>query len=304
MNDPAKNITNVLSTKRKARITKNRQILTSIIKCIELCGRQGLALRGHRDDSTSVDLIQGNFNALLNLRVDSGDVVLKEHLETAAKNAIYISKTAQNEILYCMKTHIQDQITQQVKTSIFYGMEADEVKDSSNWEQLGLVLRYTQNGAPVKRIIEYIQCENCTGKEICKNIIQTLEKIGIDPKLCRAQTYDGAGNMAGSQNGCSKEFQKVSPRAPYYHCASHELNLALSHSCKIQLIQNMVCWTVFQIFAKSKQKIDMVVILITKYPNLEMIRAVAMSHQLMKILAFVKKLPVIHTAVMHLISTA
>ena len=42
-----------------------------------------LALRGHRDDSTTVDKKhQGNFRSLLDFRIDAGDKVLEEHLAT------------------------------------------------------------------------------------------------------------------------------------------------------------------------------------------------------------------------------
>ena len=52
--------------------------------------------------------------------------------------------------------------------------------------------------------------------------------MNLQPELCRAQTYDGAGNMAGHRNGCAAHFKRDYPRATYYHCASHQLNLALS----------------------------------------------------------------------------
>ena len=71
--------------------------------------------------------------------------------------------------------------------------------------------------------------------------MQALINLGLDPTMCRAQTYDGAGNMAGCQNGCAKRFQEVSSRALYFHCASHELNLALSHASKVADIYHMVC---------------------------------------------------------------
>ncbi len=73
------------------------------------------------------------------------------------------------------------------------------------------------------------------------NILSSLEGLRLDPKFCRAQTYDGAGNMDGRQKGCAKLFQVVAQRALYFHCASHELNLALCHACKVPEIQSMVC---------------------------------------------------------------
>lgn len=35
----------------------------------------------------------------------------------------------------------------------FFGIGADEVTDTSNWEQLGLVVRYVYNGEPLERLV-------------------------------------------------------------------------------------------------------------------------------------------------------
>ena len=52
-------------TASQEQVAKNRAILTSIIKCVESCGHGRTALRGHKDDSTSTDISQGNFKALV-----------------------------------------------------------------------------------------------------------------------------------------------------------------------------------------------------------------------------------------------
>ena len=66
-------------------MTRNRSVLTSIIKCLEMCGWQGIALRGHRDDSTSTDINKGKFRPIVDLRIESGDIVLKEYLAMCNK---------------------------------------------------------------------------------------------------------------------------------------------------------------------------------------------------------------------------
>ena len=122
---------------------RNRQVLRSILKCLEFCGRQGIALRGHRDDETSSSFNKGNFRALLALSVAAGDKVLEHHFDTCTKNATYTSKTTQNDLLLCVKQFIQTKLINEVKNQAigaYYGFQCDEVTDSSNWEQLGLVL--------------------------------------------------------------------------------------------------------------------------------------------------------------------
>jgi len=183
-----------------------------MIKCNELCRRQGIGLRSHRDDAKSEALNQGNFRALLKLHADAGDKELSEHLETCDCTDTYISKTSQNELLQCIEKFIYEVIIKQVKDGGgFFGIGTDEVTDTSNWEQVGLVVQYFYNGEPIERLAEYIECDICTGQAICNHIVQSLIKLGLGPTMCRAQTYHGAGNMAGCQNGCAKRFQEVSP---------------------------------------------------------------------------------------------
>ena len=98
----------VLDRQFKFQVSENRHILMSIIDTIIFLGRQGLALRGHRDDSLyhpdvgeySAGSI-GNFIELLNHRVRGGDKDLGKHLESYSENASYISKTTQKELIKC-----------------------------------------------------------------------------------------------------------------------------------------------------------------------------------------------------------
>lgn len=65
----------------KEKVEENRRLLSPVIKTVIFCGRQGLALRGHRDgyllDNVEGEQMftenEGNFRALLRLRVESGD---------------------------------------------------------------------------------------------------------------------------------------------------------------------------------------------------------------------------------------
>ena len=43
--------------------------------------------------------LSGNFQALLEFRIESGDQTLQHHLKTAPRNAPYFSKTIQNEMI-------------------------------------------------------------------------------------------------------------------------------------------------------------------------------------------------------------
>ena len=81
------------------QIKRNREILKSLLKTIIFCRKSNLALRGPQ--------------ALLEFRIDSGDQTLQHHLETAPRNATYISKTIQNEIITTVGAIIVNNLSQE-----------------------------------------------------------------------------------------------------------------------------------------------------------------------------------------------
>ena len=73
------------------RRLNNAKIFESIVKTVLLCGRQKVALRGHRDDSRHIEddtSNVGNFQALLDFRVDVGDMILSERFKTTPKTRL------------------------------------------------------------------------------------------------------------------------------------------------------------------------------------------------------------------------
>lgn len=225
-------------------IEKNRLKLKSILKCIVWCGRQNIALRGHRDDDKHINQDYkgnpGNFKALLQFRVESGDHVLKEHFETAPKNAVYSSKTIQNELIGVTGEWLTRKIVDQVKEARFFTVLADEVSDVSNTEQMSIVVRYVDGLLDIREeFLEFVSCKSgTTGEALSENILSTLQKHGLDVGLLRGQGYDGAGAMAGCVSGVAARIQSQFPLALYTHCFSHKLNLVIVDACKVQSVRN------------------------------------------------------------------
>ena len=131
----------------------NRQKLQSIIKTVVLFGKQNMALQGHSEDSSHLDESSGNpgnFQALLNFRVEAGDKVLANHFTNDPRNVTYCSKTIQNEIIEVLGTYIQDKIVIEINEAGAFSLLADEASDSNNKEQLPLVLRFVDKERNVR----------------------------------------------------------------------------------------------------------------------------------------------------------
>ena len=88
---------------------------------------------------------------------------------------------------------------EEVREAKFLSVCADEVADSSNKEQLSLMLRFVdKTGVVREEFISFLLCEfGTTGEALSKIIITALSKYALDVLYLHGQSYDGAGNMAG-----------------------------------------------------------------------------------------------------------
>ncbi|XP_065920295.1 52 kDa repressor of the inhibitor of the protein kinase-like [Dysidea avara] len=234
-----------LNTANSKTAAENRLKLRSIAETVIFCGRQGLAFHGHRDDRPSVEENpnnnHGNFLGLLKFRVQAGDKVHSNHLESAAGNAIYTSKTIQNDLVSICGDLIRNKILEKIRHACYFSVLADEATDVANDEQLSISIRYVDEGSPTEVFMGFHKCvSGVTGQAIANDILSQLEKWQLQLPFLRGQAYDGAGAMAGKSKGAAACITAKHPKALYTHCASHRLNLCVVKSCTIREISNMM----------------------------------------------------------------
>ena len=107
-------------------VQKNRSKLKPIADIVILLGRLGLPFRGNRDHSQYHPIV-GEYSSggvvtlqnVLGYTIRSGDTELENHLKTCTENASYISKTSQNELIYCCGNFIKDALIKDIKVNFF-----------------------------------------------------------------------------------------------------------------------------------------------------------------------------------------
>ena len=238
-------IDNRINAERAQRVKENRLKIRSIVETVIFCGRQGIAFRGHRDDCSDVqddpNGNHGNFLALLNFRIQAGDKVLEGHMKNSASNALYTSKTVQNELIVICGDIIRNKILVKVRQAKYFSIIADEATDIANDEQLSICIRYVEEGVPQEKFIAFHECvSGVTGEALSDNIISNLAVWQLQPHLLRGQAYDGAGAMSGISKGVAARIVSKYPKALYTHCASHRLNLCVVKCCSVQEINSMM----------------------------------------------------------------
>ena len=237
--NPTRNIAMMLNNAHKERVSRNTQVVKSLLKCVAFCGKQGLSFRGHRDDSTASNSDNtGNFVQLVQFRAENDDI-LRTYLETAPRNALYTSKTIQNEIISMIGSAIQDAVIEEIHAAKFFTILADEVTDCANLEQVSIVIRYVDSEKRIREeFLGFVTVERITGKALAAALLSWLKEHNINVSFCRGQGYDGAFNMSSGTVGVQALIREVSLLTFYTHCHSHQLNLCIVKACSIPQIRN------------------------------------------------------------------
>ncbi|XP_013381238.1 52 kDa repressor of the inhibitor of the protein kinase [Lingula anatina] len=139
-----------------------------------------------------------------------------------------------------MARQVQEGILRECKAAQYFSILADETADVSNTEQVSLSLRYVDSTFQVQeKFVTFASTESTTGEALAGLVKSTIMDLGLDLENLVGQGYDGAGNMSGKVKGVQARIQQEYPMAQYVHCKSHNLNLAIGHSCNILPIRNL-----------------------------------------------------------------
>ena len=180
--NPASSIDCRLNSVRVEEIARNRSIIKNIVDAVHFCGKQGVALRGHRDDATADPSgNKGTLLSLLDYSIQSGNSVLAKHFEVASKNATYTSKTTQNEIIGIIGDYIREKFIDEIKIAKFFSILCDDVTDVSNKEQVSIVLRFVDATDTIREeFMDFITTDRITGEALAIRIKECLARYKLD----------------------------------------------------------------------------------------------------------------------------
>lgn len=241
LKNPTMSIDKIIDTEKSKQVLKNRKNIIPIIEAIILCGRQNLALRGHRDSGkieTDSSNNEGNFREILRNRA-KGDIEMQAYLEGPGKMK-YISHRSQNDMIYACNKVLLNKVVSKVNAAKCFSILADETADISGIEQVSLCVRYIELNTLTltEEFSQFVPTSDMTGKGIANFILESLKQFGIDTKYLRGQGYDGAAAMSRKYNGVQTHIREIYPNAIYVHCSAHSLNLAVSKSCSVPIIRD------------------------------------------------------------------
>ncbi len=136
--DKPEEIDSILMREKENQLEENKHILQQLLRAVEFLAKQALPVDFY-DEETN----RGNFIAILQLMA-KGDSLLHKHLLTAKRNAIYTSKTIQNEVIHIYASLVLEKLTKNIRENkLPFTIIADETTDRhSNQEIISVSLRF------------------------------------------------------------------------------------------------------------------------------------------------------------------
>lgn len=125
-------------------------------------------------------------------RIDSGDIVLEQHVKNCSKNAMYMSAEIQNELIEICGRMIREKVIHNViDEKKFYSIIVDATSDISGTEQLSLSIRYLccdNKQIQIKEeFIGFTPVTDGSAKGISDKIIEYLCSSGLDLTYLRGK---------------------------------------------------------------------------------------------------------------------
>lgn len=268
-------------------VQENRKMLGSLVKCIIFLGKQNIPLRGHKDDGNILQISksnEGNFRELVRFRIETGDQNLEKHLrETACRNAVYTSKTIQNDLIQCCGEEIRNTIIKRIKEAKYFSMIFDETTDAAHESQLTFCVRYCHQGYIYEDFLDFIDprqkeiVENdesyrddvsnedeemflkepsLTGRVIAETVLSLVKKNQLELGNCVGIATDGCSTNVSELKGAVSIIKNEAVNATYCPCHNHSLNLSLTKASKVQNVRNAIdtMKTVISFFTTSSKR--------------------------------------------------
>ncbi len=196
-----------------------REFLRSSFEVMVLIGRQNFPFSCNaREDETHSEeeriLTTGNFQALIENRINAGDEFLQRRFEKAAVNEEYCSAVQQRQLLEVCEKCVREEILQQVRECRFFSIVTGELVEFPEGEHLPVFLRFVDQANSLRE--EFIEFLSFEGEEVA--VAERLESQltkgwGLSMEHCRGQAHTGSGILGTKMKVIAAQLKEKYPMA-------------------------------------------------------------------------------------------
>ncbi|XP_065068151.1 uncharacterized protein LOC135693547 [Rhopilema esculentum] len=264
--NPHQNVDALLDLSRRHEMIKetddamfNTKIMLILCDAARTMAMQDLAFRGNTDESS-------NFHEIVRLISRHCGILKYWQNQTRMRpyHVTYMSKDTQNELIKLLGDAVRHRMVKELEEVSAFSVMADTTPDTSNKDQMAIVVRYVVNAKPVERLLCLRILKDKSGEGHAAEILKALNECSVDPQKLVFQSYDFASCMSGKYKGCqrvlSDKIQEDFPHKKeilYIPCQAHRLSTYVERSSKASsLVSSMfdILQSLYTFFSSSTKR--------------------------------------------------
>ena len=271
-----------LEWERHKQVEQNRNTMKRLTDITIFLAKQGLALRGHREDMSMESANKGNFIATAEF-LSKYDEAMASHLSKVKKERMkrkedgkpkgkkkakrgrgniitFMSAESQNKIIDIVGNDVIEMVLKEIKAAVYFSIAMDCTTDISHKDQLSIIIRYLDGNLDItERLLCVERVKDSSAEGLFNKLKDCFEKKEIRFDHAVGQSYDGASVMKGKYNGVKTKVQRVAPQCLFIWTFDHVLNLVIMEACCSSLAAKSlfgVLEKVYAFFSASRKRSD------------------------------------------------
>lgn len=215
-----------------------RDYLRSLFEILLMMGKQNIPLKN--DQVSEFGHTSNNLQALLDMRMNAGDEVLRRRFQDTAVNSEYLSSTHQNQLLDVCENTVREEILMEIRESRFFSIVTGELVEFADESQLPVFLRFVSQNILREEFVDFLLFE---GDEFA--VVERLESLlterwGLSMDDCRGQAHKATGSVSTKMKAVAALLMEKYPLVLHMPCSSTALNIHLAHSLPFPNVQNLM----------------------------------------------------------------
>ncbi|KAK2879831.1 THAP domain containing 12a isoform X1 [Channa argus] len=211
-----------------------KEYLKSLFEVLILLAEQGIPPT--RPGDTKQDVLgSGNFQALLEYRMNCGDEVLKKRYDI---NKECCSSAQLNQLIEVFEKCIRSKLLEEVKQNVFFSLLTDDlVKISGEW-YLPLFVRFVdKSNYQRERFFGFLSFEG-DGETLAEKLLSEItDNWGLDMEKCRGQAHSCSGTHLRKIRTFAATLIKKYPMAVLTLRSTRTLNISMASGMALSGVQ-------------------------------------------------------------------
>ena len=144
----------------------------------------------------------------------------------------YESYYSAKEILKSLSDDIDERVTRKLQDSPVLTILADESTDIGNRKRMVVNARVIdpKTSKTETLYLRNFEYEGGSGEDLCAQLVNEVERRGVDMRKVTGFGSDGASVMSGLDKGVAGRLRELNPHMIHIHCMAHRLALCTSQA--------------------------------------------------------------------------